>query len=314
MQLAPQLAHEVATAVEHLFQAGVAASHVDRHGHLLAYYDSLMDGPVRVLEQELSHDLFDERATDDWWWEQRRPLYVKLYRIVKQLNTQLEWFCIENDIDQQRASTRLQSTETLRISTYIRLPPCREEEQYVVEREGEREADIEPNVRVMGEGGFRRFFAPFTLPDDPEGEEVSNATITTWPPPLLIASLMAAERASWESKPDAMLSRLRFSLGTRVWARMKNLEVSDIGAWVPGFVCERLYIFADSDLIKEQPKPYAICLDIEACGNPKCQNNFIVFAPADDDESICEVHPVTGQCASDVAFSIPSKAALEDIC
>ena len=84
-----------------LLQASVPPLHADRHASLNEYIASLrVDDAFNALEEELSHDEFNDRQHDDHWWEERRPLYVKLHRILAQLNAQLESWCIANDVDQ----------------------------------------------------------------------------------------------------------------------------------------------------------------------------------------------------------------------
>ena len=64
---------------------------------------------LKELERELAHDMYDDGQGNDWWWDGRRPLYVDLYA----------------------AAAREQS------STFISVPPCRKEEQYRCEQEGQ---------------------------------------------------------------------------------------------------------------------------------------------------------------------------------
>jgi len=54
------------------------------------------------------HDIYDEDREAEWWWDARRPLYVRLYR-----------------------AAALQSC-----GTYISVPACWEDEQDACEREG----------------------------------------------------------------------------------------------------------------------------------------------------------------------------------
>ena len=63
---------------------------------------------LEAIERELAHDMYDDDQAKEWWWDARRPLYVRLYR-----------------------AAALQGC-----GTYISVPACWQDEQGTCEREG----------------------------------------------------------------------------------------------------------------------------------------------------------------------------------
>ena len=161
--------------------------------------------PLLEAEAELSHDAFDDRQHDDDWWEERRELYVELYRISAELEA--------------RCAHLLPAPLT---RPCIDLPPSRAHEQEEVEWDASC---------LVGEPRHLRWsFRHWKV----VASEARDAG--TWPPTELMAMLKEAD--SWISY-DYLLesSGYEFQVGD-------DVEIRTGAGWKRGIIVRRNYINA----------------------------------------------------------------------
>ena len=160
--------------------------------------------PLREVEAELSYDAFDDRQHDDDWWEERRPLYVELYRISA-------------DLEAQGVHLRGPFTRS-----YIQLPPARAHEQEEVEHEGRCLVAQPPHLR-WSERHWKVV--------------VSDAfDAGVWPPRELMAMLKAADA---QISSDYSMESLNDELQVG-----DDVEICTGAGWKRGIIVRTNYINA----------------------------------------------------------------------
>ncbi|KAK3269396.1 hypothetical protein CYMTET_22163 [Cymbomonas tetramitiformis] len=260
--------------------------------------------PVHELEAELAHDMYNERQTDDFWWEERRPLYVKLYRRVYQLEMELQAAYQATAGDEPSPSEHQSPHRRTTARTHIITPPARAADQDGVEAEAWANATKAAHLRWS----------------DTDWREMTHEHCTTadclqthkgWPWPDLIAALARAEWATNQKllQPDIHTHSIPFSLhvrfdvGDRVLCCMGTNDDDsspeddddDNEMWCSGTVVWRLFRRCECDShtgckgCDRSIAPYQILLDEGA----------LITAPIDDDCCI-RLAPAT-QCAPSAA-------------
>ena len=158
---------------------------------------------IEVLEAELAHDEFDPRILDHDWWDERRPLYVRLHRLAA------------------LSAAAAPVMSLVHTGTYVTVPAPRVEEL----------PNIEAEVRELLQRPPHRRWCDMEVYDmilrwDAAGQP--------WPPGPICALLAAADRVL-----HAHLYReqsLRLAIGARVEALMGPGD-----QWRPATVVWRAY-------------------------------------------------------------------------